>query len=964
MAERKDKKRTKSDAQSANPRIPVVALGASAGGLEALTQFFDQVPPDSGMAFVVVTHQHPGHTSLLPELLAKHTSLPVTEAKDGDRLEANKVFIAPSHGQLEVSHGALQLIDTPEEKTFHLPIDSFLRSLAEDQRERAICVILSGTGTDGTLGLRAIKGASGMVMVQEPESAKYAGMPDSAIGTGMADYVLAASDMPSQLVAYIGGAYLGVSEASTSDELAHALPKIFRQLRTRTGHDFSSYKSSTITRRVERRMNVHQIESPQVYASFLQEHPYEADQLFNELLITVTNFFRDREAFETLGANVHRQLESKSDDDTFRAWVPGCATGEEAYSVAIIINECLSALGKNLAVQVFGTDLDSDAIETARVGRYPEGIAGDMDAQRLQRYFTKEDNGYRIKKEIREMVVFAPQNIINDPPFTKLDLLSCRNLLIYFNSDLQERLMPVFHYALSPRGLLFLGTSETIGASQDLFEAVSKKWKLYRRRESATAKHPEFPLSSTDHVIPGKTLTSPKTATPRSATDLLKEHLMSAYVPPTVIVDGRGDIVHVQGKTGLYLELPSGHMSNNLIEMARDGLQLDLAAAVRHATASDKPVVHRNIKVKSNGDVTEVDISVQKISEPEPIRGLLMVTFVPALPKRQSNSTEGAEQPQDGRLEKLEHELRYMKETLQTTIEQYDTTNEELKSTNEELQSTNEELQSANEELEASKEEMQSLNEELQTVNAELSSKLDELSHTNDDMQNLLNSTEIATLFLDNRIQIKRFAKSATKVFKVREVDVGRHLGEIVHDLDYPDLVDDASRVLETLAFEEKEILTRDGNSCYRVRILPYRTSENMIDGVVITLIDIKEIREARDYAESIIASISEPFIVLDEQLRVISANSAFYKRFQLTRGAVEGRLVGELGTGQWDIAKLRDLLESVLPENSSFEGYEVDFEFPAIGHKTMLLSGRRLMQQPNRPGLVLLTFNDVADAR
>lgn len=451
--------------------------------------------------------------------MAKHTQLEVTEARDGERLEPNHVFIAPSSGHLELFHGTLQLIPTLEGKSFHLPVDSFFRSLAEDQRERAICVILSGTGTDGTLGLRAVKGESGMVMVQEPESAKYAGMPQSAIATGMVDYVLPATELPSQLVAYVGGSYVGGSQASPTDQLALTLPKIFRQLRSRTGHDFSSYKSSTIRRRIERRMNVHQIESPTVYSGFLEEHPHEADQLFKELLIGVTNFFRDAEAFEELRIQVHKLLETKSEDDKFRAWVPGCATGEEAYSVAIVIHECLAALEKNLEVQVFGTDLDSDAIELARVGRYPEGIVGDIEPKRLRRYFVKGDNGFRIKKEIREMVVFAPQNMMKDPPFTKLDLLSCRNLLIYLNSDLQKRLFPIFHYALIPNGLLFLGPSETVGASQDLFTVESKKWKLFRRRESATAKHPEFPLTTSEHEVRGKAaVTRPKTQAARSST--------------------------------------------------------------------------------------------------------------------------------------------------------------------------------------------------------------------------------------------------------------------------------------------------------------------------------------------------------------------------------------------------------------------------------------------------------------
>ncbi|MFK7734819.1 MAG: chemotaxis protein CheB [Pirellulaceae bacterium] len=949
-----------SSSEPVPPPLTVVALGASAGGLEALTQFFEHVPAESGIAFVAVTHQHPGHTSLLPELIGKHTAVSVTEAKDGDKLKPNHLYTAPASGHLEVYNGILQIVAEPEERSFHLPIDSFFRTLAEDQHKHAICVILSGTGTDGTLGLKAIKGGSGMVMVQEPDSAKFTGMPQSAVRTGMADYILPAKDLPAQLMAYIKGNYLGVSDASTTDHLARNLPKMFRQLRNRTGHDFSSYKTSTIRRRIERRMNIHQIDSPEVYLRFLGEHPHEIDQLFRELLISVTDFFRDPEAFDVLRAQLREQLATKRENEPVRAWVPACATGEEAYSIAILIHECLSELEKGNRVQVFGTDLNGDAIEIARAGRYSGGIAGDVEENRLRRYFNKEDDQYRIKKEIREMVVFAPHNMIKDPPFTKLDLLSCRNVLIYLNSDMQQQLLPVFHYALKPDGLLLLGPSETIGVSQELFSAHNKKWKLYRRKESASAKHPEFPLTKIDHEAPSQTSVKGRTpsATP-SSTDLLKEHLMSAHVPPTVIVDSHGDIIHVQGKTGQYLELPSGHLSTNLIEMARDGIQFDLAAAIRQASTYDKRIVHKNVRVQADGDITAVDISVKRIADPEPIRGLLMVSFHPVLPAK---TTEESEEtlPQESRYEKLEQELHYMRETLQTSIEEYDTTNEELKSTNEELQSTNEELQSANEELETSKEEMQSLNEELQTVNAELSSKLDELSHTNDDMQNLLNSTEIATLFLDNKLQIKRFSRSTTSVFKVRDVDIGRHLSEVVHDLDYLDLVEDSNRVLETLVFDEKEVLTRDGTACYRIRLLPYRTCENVIDGVVLTLIDIKELREARDYAKSIVETISEAFVVLDDQLCVISSNSAFYRLFQLTREAIEGRPIYEICSRQWDIPELRHSLESVLRNDDVFEGYEVDLSLPQVGKKRMHLSGRRLMQQADLPGLILVAFTDV----
>lgn len=960
------------------PPFPIVGIGASAGGLEALDAFVGNLPADTGMAFVVVTHQHPGHTSLLPELLAKETNVPVVTADDGIVLRPDHIYVATPGGNLSILNGRLHRLEVENLESPRLPVDHFFRSLAEDQRERAICIVLSGTGTDGTLGLRAIKAASGMAMVQQPLSAKYAGMPSSAIATGLVDYVLPPEAMPFQLVAYVKGPYLQGAAVAAEKPMITAEPmqKIFVLLRSRTGHDFSSYKSSTLRRRIERRMNVHQITDPNVYVRYLQENPHEIDFLFKELLISVTNFFRDPEAWETLGGEpVTALLKSRPDHHTLRVWVPGCATGEEVYTMAIILRESIIRSARHFDVQIFGTDLDSDAIESARSGRFPDGIAAEVSAERLQRYFVREDSTYRIRNEIREMAIFAPQNVIKDPPFTKLDVISCRNLLIYLNADLQKKLLPVFHYALRPGGILLLGPSETIGGFSDLFEVVDKHWKIFRRKEgdSPIRSLPEIPAQAIPTGLETPVAAPvPAPSKVKQISTIIERLLIARFVPASVVVTNQGDIVFIHGRTGSYLEPSEGHPRNNIIEMAREGLRIELAAAIRQASLSDHDVLRENIRVKTNGSFEEVHLSVARIREPESARGLLLVTFRTAPPAPPSKGSGKKPMPKSegdpNRIVQLEQELQFTRESLQTAFEELETSNEELKSANEELQSTNEELQSINEELETSKEEMQSLNEELTTVNAELQSKVEDLSQTNNDMQNLLNSTDVATIFLDHELNVKRYTDQARRLINLIPSDIGRPIGDLATNLKSADLAGTCAEVLRTLSFSETEVVNTDGR-WYLMRIMPYRTIENVIDGLVLTFVNIDRLKQlesngskAKQFFEAIVETIREPLLILDQTLVVMSANRAFYRTFKTSSKQTLGELVYELGAGQWGNPELRELLEKILPRNGAFEDFELEAEFPKIGHRVFVLNARRLEQAEGLPGMILLSMEEVTN--
>jgi chemotaxis methyl-accepting protein methylase/PAS domain-containing protein len=831
----------------------IVAIGASAGGLEALEQFLGHVPAGSGMAFVVIQHLDPNYKGMMPELLQRATVMPVAQAKDRQKVKPDSVYVIPPNKDLSILHDTLYLLDPVAPRGLRLPIDFFFRSLADDRRERAVGVILSGMGSDGTLGLRAIKDHGGLLLVQDPAEAKFDGMPRSAIETGLIDIVAPAAALPQRIsdtLRLVPRIAQGLAKVDAeSSEQKSSFDRICILLRGQTGHDFSSYKKTTVYRRIERRMAIHQIDRIAHYVRFLRENPQEIDLLFKELLIGVTNFFRDPLIWDYLAEQVLPELlAAYTDGAALRAWVAGCSTGEEAYTLAMTFCEVVERLKlpSHCTLQIFATDLDPDAIDKARQGFYPANIAADVTAVRLGRFFTEDGGGFRIGREIREMVIFAPQNLIMDPPFTKLDILTCRNLLIYLGPELQEKLLPLFYYSLKPGGILLLGSAESVGAHTDLFATVESKARLFRRKEgSLRALDMQFPTRKNLVVRNKPTVESNSVPAIVNLQTLADQLLLQQFAPAAVLISPAGDILYISGRTGKYLEPAAGKVNWNIHAMAREGLRHELAVVLPKALRSGVAVISRNLRVGTNGGTQIVDLTVQPIDNPVALRGMAMVVFADAgaatdatLPS-EPLATPGKRAPRRGQREtEMEQGILHLQQELQALREEMQSSQEELKSANEELQSANEELQSANEELTTSKEEMQSLNEELQTVNAELQIKLDDLSTANNDMKNLLNSTDIATVFLDNAMRVRRFTDQSTRLFKLIPGDIGRPLSDIVTDLAYPGLLNDAHEVLRTLTFAETEITTNDGR-WFQVKIMPYRTLTNVIDGVVITLTDI-----------------------------------------------------------------------------------------------------------------------------
>ena len=973
-------------------KFSVVALCGSAGALEALEQFFSCLPPASGLAFVVVLHRlpDPPDGTQLTQVIQRFTPLPVAEAHDGQRVRPNHVYLIPADHDLSLLHGSLYLLKPTQPAGRRHPIDFFLQTLARDAGERAACVIFSGMGSDGTVGLKLVMENFGMVMAQDPATAQCDGMPRAALATEFVDFMLPPELMPAQLLDYLARPLDSrpTREAEADDparQPAHALQKIFVLIRNQTGHDFSFYKRNTVFRRIERRMNSHQITEFTHYVRYLQENPLEVEQLFHELLIGVTKFFRDAEAFASLQTHLRALLATKPAESTVRVWAPGCSTGEEAYSLALTLLECLDEgkPGRHLRLQLFATDISVEGIARARAGEYADNIVADVSAERLARFFQKTDGGFQIRKEVRDVVVFALHNINKDAPFIKLDLLVCRNLLIYLSAELQKSLLPVFHYALNANGLLFLGPSENITGYQDLFQPLDVKWKIMRRTASA-ASVPllvKFPFSLGRHAPARPPLTAlmlPTATNHRQSNSfaaLIQKNLLLTYAPPAVVIDGKGEILFVNGRTGKYLEPAPGLSGMNLFEMAYDGLKFEISGAVLRATQTQGPVVVDDVRVRTDSGQQLLRLTVRPLTEPEPLAGLLLVVFedqpTPRRVRQAKNGPGPDGQHRDAVVEALNKELQYTKHRLQSTVEEMESSLEELKSTNEELQSANEELQSTNEEAMTNKEEMQSLNEELMTLNLQYQAKTEELSQTANDMKNLLDATEIAIIFLDNELIIKRFTPPVGRIISLLPADVGRPLAHFTSSLRYAHLLRDVQLVLNRLTSVEVNIQTLAGE-WFTMRILPYRSLDNYINGVVITFTDVTllkqlegRLQQTARFSESMADTVREPLLALDADLRVYSANCAFAETFREDPATLPGQPLAALSGGAWNQPTLRQCLAELLDPASprtEFENELLTADFPRLGRCLVRLYGRRLLYQGQPTGQVLLGVREVSE--
>lgn len=932
----------------------VIGIGASAGGLEAMQQLLQALPPDTGLSFVFIQHLDPNRKTILPELLGQATTMAVVEAKDHVQLAPNTVYTSPPDREVGIFHGQLQIVEPGEVQRARLPIDFFFRSLAREQGDRAIGIVLSGTATDGTLGIRSIKGAGGLTIVQEPGSARFDGMPRSAIGTRLVDFVVPPDEMARVLVEYIRHPYLASADLIPASTVAQ-MDQLFMLLREQTGHDFSRYKQNTIRRRVERRMAVHQVKRLEDYLRLLQRSTAEVDELFRDLLIGVTSFFRDPESFQALEETViPRLLAVRGGAGQIRIWVPGCSTGEEAYSLAMLFCEHMEGMSEPRKVVVFATDIDPGSIDVARSAIYPESIAADVSQARLERFFTREGGTYRIIKRIREMVIFAVQDVLRDPPFSRLDLISCRNLLIYLGPELQRKLMQVFHAVLNPGGCLSLGASERVGDATDLFAAIDKRWKIYEKRPVPS--HALFGVTA----LHGVNDRAPRALRPveralealppMRVPQVIERLLLDSYAPACVVVDDNYDIVYAHGRSGRYLELPAGQPQLNILKMTQDDVRRELRTALHKALKEKAEVVRDNVALPNDPGRGLVRLRVKPLVGPRTMPHLFLVAFeeiATTLPLERALS-QPSDQPSDPRVPELERELLALRESLQSTVEEVEISNVEVRSTNEELNSANEELQSTNEELETSKEELQSVNEELMTVNTELQKKLEELSEANNDLTNLLNSTDIGTLFLDNNLRIKRFTPTTAKLISLIATDVGRPLADIVTQIVDDDMAAHAHEVLRTLMFQEAEVRTKDGRTFLR-RILPYRTADNVIDGVVVTFVNITEVREAQrlveamlEYANSLVNAIRQPMVLLNKDGRVVQTNRAFLASYQLRREDTLGAILFELDDGRWAEPTVRASIQNVLDGGPALDGFTTTQNLPRVGPRTLRIDARR----------------------
>ena len=953
-----------------NRSFPVIGMGGSAGSFKAFEAFFTHMPADSGMAFVIVMNHDPNNKTRTAELVQKFTPMPVMEAEDGMKVQPDHVYIIPPDKDMGIHNGQLLLLKPANPRGHRMPIDYFFQSLAEDQGSKAVGIILSGMGSDGETGIRMIKEKLGMAMVQDPVTSEYESMPKSAISTNLVDYALSPEEMPIKLIQYLKHPLLVEEpdgQAISDSKNANAIQKVLMMLRSQTGHDFSLYKKNTITRRIDRRIAFHLLPDYASYVNYLRENPHEINVLFNELLIGVTKFFRDTYAFDALKERLYPVFRSKPLEEPIRVWVPGCSTGEEAYSIAIIIMEYLEGLKikKLPKVQIFATDLDADSIDHARQGVYLGNIVADVSPERLEKYFIDKSDHFIVKKELREMIVFAQHNIIKDAPFTRLDLLSCRNLMIYLTTELQKKIIPIFHYSLNPKGLLFLGPAESIGGFIDMFMPLDAKWKLFERKEGASTMNRmiDFPFNVSNQ---GMSLFKPdpvgKLSKKSSLQETFNKILLENYTPPSLLVNDKGDILYINGRPGRYLELSSGEAMMNIHRIAREELKYALSNAIHQARQQKGVVSINEIKLKENNAIRLVNLRVAYLDDAA-LQGLVLVAFEDCgLVSKPDTNAKKKGPARDIVVEELEKELMYTKQQLHSTIEQMETSVEELKSTNEELQSTNEELQSTNEESLTTKEEMQSLNEELMTINTQYQIKAEELNQLNNDMKNMLDNIEIGTIFLDNSLNILRFTPQVKRLFNLIPSDVGRSITHIVSNFDRASLEDDIGDVIEKLAGKELEVKTKKGE-WYSLRIMPYRTMDNFINGAVLSFSKITAIKEMERKLSLIqrssallLDSMKSPALLLDESMKVLAVNQTFLRNFRLKEQELKGQSLADLAHNRWKTDKLDGLLAKPGKEGSIAS---LQHDFPGIGMKKITVTARPLMSEENGDAAVLIIMED-----
>jgi two-component system, chemotaxis family, CheB/CheR fusion protein len=963
--------------------VTIVGIGASAGGLEAFSQLLQALPENPGLALVLVQHLAPQHESALPALLGGKTRLPVVQVTDGMRVQTNSVYVIPPNVHMSIVDGTLQLVPRPNDSTQYTPVDFFLRSLADVAEHHAIGVVLSGTASDGALGVRDIKAVGGITIAQDPETAKYDGMPRAAIATGMVDLVLRPSDIAGELVKITRHPHLRHPwPRKAGDDLLVAddhLERVFSLLRSASGVDFRHYKAPTIRRRLQRRMALHKLSGIEQYLGYLQEHPGEVHQLYQDLLINVTRFFREPGSFEVLADSVlPRIMEHRSPDDPVRVWVPGCSTGEEVYSIAIVLLEFLGGKKMTIPIQVFGTDVSDVAIEHARSGIYPASIAADVSAERLRRFFNKIDGSYRSHKAVRDLCLFARQDVTRDPPFSRLDLILCRNVLIYMSAVLQRRLINVFHYALKRTGFLMLGEAETIGGHADLFELLDKKYKLYSKRAAATSQALGFAVDYSSMRIANPRGRPEAPAEAGVVQGEVNRFILDAYGPPGVVVDQNQQIIQFRGQTGPFLEPSPGDASLNLLRMAREGLVYSLRKALGEARQKHAAVHKNGLRVRADGGWRTITLHVVPLTGPAKDHTLVLFEDAPASvgrtsapargrARREAPASRGRARAGGSRVTDLQQELAASREYLQSIIQELEAANAELQSANEEILSSNEELQSTNEELDTAKEELQSTNEELNTVNEELHARNDELSRVNSDLVNLLGSVQIAIVIVAADLRIRRFTPMAEKVLNLIPSDVGRFIGHIKPSFECPDLEQLIHQAVENVAVSEREVHDGQGR-WFSLRIRPYKNLENRIDGAVLSLFDISsakqhetELHDARDFSRAVIDAVRQPLVVLDPELRIRMVNHAFCQMFRTTPDDVERRFVYDLWNGQPSVAHLRGLLEEVVVHKKrNLDDFEAAIDLPENGRRMLHLSARRFEARGEAPGLVLLAMEDV----